>query len=113
MKQNNLKEETLRASLYQFIGSVLNSYSEPEQAIAIILEELTKVIAKDEELKEFDTELIRPILKSCQYIISTRYDKLLKDSNEAFPQGIPNPVKIRLENTKHMLDLLNIYIKQL
>ena len=110
---NNLREETLRASLYQFIGSVLNSYSDPEQAIAIIMEELTKVVATDNELKEFNNDLIKPIIKATQYIITTKCNKALEDANNTFQNDVPTPIKIRLDNNKHMLDLLNLYIKQL
>ena len=115
MNQNNvnLREETLRASLYQFLGTVLNSYSDPEQAIAIVMEELTKVVAEDESLKTFKSELIKPILKSCQYIMTNRYNKLLQDSKETFQDNIPIPVKLKLDNDKQMLALLDVYIKQL
>lgn len=115
MNQNNvnLREETLRASLYQFMGTVLNSYPDPEQAIAIIMEEITKVVAEDESLQTFKNDLIKPILKSCQYIMSVRYNKLLQDSKETFKDDIPIPVKLKLDNDKQMLALLDIYIKQL
>ena len=109
----NLREETLRASLYQFIGSVLNSYSDPEQAIAVIMEELTKVVATDKELKTFNTDLIKPMIKAIYYIMSNRYDKLLIDSKNAFKDEIPIPVKIKLDNDKQLLALLDNYIKQL
>jgi hypothetical protein len=115
LSQNNvnLREETLRASLYQFIGSVLNSYPDPEQAIAVIMEELTKVVATDEELKVFNTDLIKPMIKAIYYIITNRYDKLLLDSRNTFKDEIPIPVKIKLDNDKQLLALLDSYIKQL
>lgn len=115
LNQNNvnLREETLRASLYQFLGVVLNSYSDPEQAIAVILEEITKVIAEDEKMKDFKPELIKPILKSGQYILTTRYNKLLEDSKQAFGDNYPVPVKLKLDNDKQLINLLDLYIKQL
>ena len=115
LSQNNtnLREETLRASLYQFLGVVLNSYADPEQAIAVILEEITKVIAEDEKMQDFKPELIKPILKSSQYIMTTRYNKLLEDSKRAFGENYPIPVKLKLDNDKQLINLLDLYIKQL
>jgi hypothetical protein len=77
------------------------------------MEEITKVVAKDESLQTFNADLIRPILKSCQYIMTTRYNALLQDSKETFQDDIPIPVKLKLDNDKQMLALLDIYIKQL
>ncbi len=110
---NNLREETLRSSLYQFIGTVLNSYPSAEQAIAVIMEEITRVIAVDDELKTFNPDLVRPMLKAMYYIIANRHDKLLVDSKATFQDNIPIPVKIKLDNDKQLLALLDNYIKQL
>lgn len=113
LNANNLREETLRASLFQFIGTVLNSYPDPEQAIAVIMEELTKVVATDEDLKTFNSDLIRPLLKAMYYIIANRHDKLLMDAKETFKENTPIPVKLKLDNDKQLLALLDNYIKQL
>ena len=51
---NNISEEALRINLYQFIGGVLASYTDPEQAISIIVEELVKVISSNDDNTEFE-----------------------------------------------------------
>jgi hypothetical protein len=45
--------------------------------------------------------------------MTTRYNALLQDSKETFQDDIPIPVKLKLDNDKQMLALLDIYIKQL
>lgn len=115
MNLNNpmLKEETLRSSLHQFFGSVLNSYSDPEKAIAVIMEELTKIATVNDDLTDFRNDLIKPMFKATHYILSTRYTKLLNDSKEAFGDKMPIAVKARLDNDRQLLALLDLYIKQL
>lgn len=109
---NNMREEALRGSLYQFLGAVFNSYNSTEQAIAIILEELIKVITNN-DLKSFQNDSIKPILKSAYFILSQKYDKQLEDSNRAFNNKIPAPIKMKLAQDKQLIDLLNKYIEQL
>ena len=108
----NLREETLRASLYQFIGTVLNSYTDPEQAIAIVLEELTKVVATDETLTDFNNNLIKPIFKTIVFIMKTRYNKLKEDATQTF-KDIPSYVQTELDNNLNLINSLESYINKL
>lgn len=111
---NNISEEALRINLYQFIGGVLASYTDPEQAISIIVEELVKVISSNEENTEFENYSIRPLIKSVQYIISQRYIKNKESLEQAFAE-VPIPVELQriLNEDKQLLDLLDKYIKKL
>ena len=111
---NNISEEALRINLYQFIGGVLASYTDPEQAISIIVEELVKVISSNEENTEFENYSMRPLIKSVQYIISQRYIKNKELLEQAFTE-VPIPVELQrvLNEDKQLLDLLDKYIKKL
>lgn len=111
---NNISEEALRINLYQFIGGILASYTDPEQAISIIVEELVKVISSNEENTEFENYSMRPLIKSVQYIISQRYIKNKESLEKAFAE-VPIPMELQrvLNEDKQLLDLLDKYIKKL
>ena len=113
MSDINLREETLRSSLFQFLGVTLNSYDNPEQAMAIFMEEITKVASTDDDWTSFNNDLIKPIFKTVQYMITARYNKLYSDSKAAFGENYPIAVKLKLDNDKQLINLLDLYIKQL
>lgn len=101
-------------NFYQFIGGILASYSDSEQAISIIVEELIKIISSNEDNTEFENKNIRPLIKSVQYIISQRYLKNKELMENAF-KGIVIPAELqnKLNEDKELLDLLDKYIKKL
>lgn len=111
---NNISEEALRINLYQFIGGILASYTDPEQAISIIVEELVKVISSNEENTEFENYSMRPLIKAVQYIISQRYIKNKESLEKTFTE-VPVPMELQrvLNEDKQLLDLLDKYIKKL
>ena len=108
-----MNEVSLRTALYQFIGSVLISYNNPEQAISIILEEITKVISKEGDAKDFDNKTVKPLIKAASFIISQRHDKLLEDSKKAFGDNTPKQINDSLNKDKELVEALQDYIKRL
>ena len=108
-----MNQNSLRMNFYQFVGGILASYNDKEQAMAIIMEELTKVASTNEDIKEFDTSLIKPILKAAEYILSCRHDKLLEDSQKTFGDNIPAPIRKALEENKTLANNLKQYIDKL
>ena len=76
-------------------------------------EELTKIISMDNKTTKFNKELIKPMIKATHYIITQEYNNLLEDSKKTFQENIPNPVKMKLDNDKQLIELLDNYIKQL
>lgn len=108
-------QESIRMSLYQFIGGLIQICPDREAAIAVILEELTKISRIDptKDNSNFHNDMIKPILKSVQYIVTIRYNNLLNDTNQAFGDNWPKPVKDSLDNDKLLIDLLTNYINQL
>ena len=110
---NNITEQTIRQNLYNFIGSVLVSSPDGEAAMALICEELTKLMATDESLKQFDKSLIKPMIKATHYILTQQYNKLLIDTQKTFDKNVPIPVQAKLDNDKKLIALLDLYIKQL
>lgn len=115
LNPNNLKEETLRSSLFQFLGAVISSYPDPAKAIAVVLEELTKLASKNPNDLEsgFQPELIKPMIKSVEYITTIRYNNLLKDSQETFKNNIPEPIQKSLNDDKQMIELIRNYINRI
>lgn len=113
MLQNS--QESIRMSLYQFFGGLLQICQDREAAIAVILEELTKLSRQDpdDNNSDFYSDMIKPILKSTAYILSIRYNNLLNDANKTFGNNIPTPVKTTLDNDKQLIEMLNKYIDQL
>lgn len=110
---SNITDTAFRTSLHQFFGASIMTYGDSEAAIAVILEELTKLISTDEDISKFNNDLIKPMIKSTHYIVTQRYNHLLQDSKETFQDNIPIPIKLKLDNDKKLIDLLDLYIKQL
>ena len=108
-----MNEEMLRISLHQFFGAAIASSVEAEAGIALIIEELTKLISTDEKLKHFDKKLMKPIIKSVHYMMTQEYNNLLEDSQKTFQNDIPIPVKAKLDMDKKLIEMLDGYIKQL
>lgn len=111
-------QESIRMSLYQFIGGLLQLCPDREATIAVILEELTKIsrLTPEQDNSNFHNDMIKPILKSTVYIITVRYNNLLNDTKITFGENKdfwPEPVKSTLDSNKVLIDLLNGYINQL
>ena len=116
MSNNN--QESIRMSLYQFIGGLLQLCPDREASIAVILEEITKIsrLTPEDDNSNFHNDMIKPILKATAYILSIRYNNLLNDTQKTFGEHKdfwPQPVKNTLDNDKYLIDLLNNYINQL
>ena len=110
---SNITDTAFRTSLHQFFGAALMTYEDSEAAVAVILEELTKLISTNEEVTQFNNDLIKPMIKSTHYVVTQRYNHLLQDSKETFQNNMPIPIKLKLDNDKKLIDLLDLYIKQL
>ena len=108
-----MNEDMLRISLHQFLGAALTSSADSEAGIALIIEEITKLVSTDNDIKHFDKKLIKPIIKSVQYIITQEYNNLLEDSQKTFQDNIPLAVKAKLDSDKKLIEMLDSYIKQL
>lgn len=108
-----MNEEMLRISLHQFFGAALASSVEGEAGIALIIEELTKLISTDKELQHFDKTLMKPIIKAVHYMMTQEYNNLLEDSQKTFQNNIPIPVRAKLDSDKKLIEMLDSYIKQL
>lgn len=108
-------QESIRMSLYQFLGGLIQICQDREAAIATMLEELTKIarIEPDKDDSNFNSDMIKPILKSAVYILSVRYNNLLNDANKTFGDNHPEPVKNTLNNDKQLVEMLNKYIDNL
>ena len=108
-------QESIRMSLYQFLGGLIQICQDREAAIAIMLEELTKIarVEPDKDDSNFNSDMIKPILKSAVYILSVRYNNLLNDANKTFGDNHPEPVKDTLNNNKQLVEMLNKYIDNL
>lgn len=108
-------QESIRMSLYQFLGGLIQICQDREAAIATMLEELTKIarIEPDKDDSNFNSDMIKPILKSAVYILSVRYNNLLNDANKTFGDNHPEPVKDTLNNDKQLVEMLNKYIDNL
>ena len=111
MSNYNPHQETIRASLYQFLGGLVMGSPDKESVIALISEELVKISTKEDET--FDNNMIKPILKSVVYILTVRYNNLLKDSTNTFGHKIPDSITESLNKQKALIDELNIYINNL
>ena len=108
-----MNEDALRINLYQFFGAAIASSVDGEAAMALIIEELTKLTSTDKELQHFDKKLMKPIIKAVHYIITQEYNNLLKDSQKTFQNDIPLPVKAKLDSDRKLIEMLDSYIKQL
>ena len=71
------------------------------------------MVSTNTEITQFNKQLIKPILKATQYILTQEYNNLLEDSKKTFQENIPSPVKMKLDNDKQLIELLDDYIKQL
>ena len=103
----------LRISLYQFFGAAIASSVDGEAGMALIIEELTKLISTDQEKKHFDKKLMKPVIKAVHYMMTQEYNNLLEDSQKTFQNNIPLPVKAKLDSDKQIIQMLDSYIKQL
>ena len=114
MLQNN-SQDSIRMSLYQFLGGLLQICQNREAAVAIMLEELTKLARQDpdDNNSDFYPDMIKPILKSTAYILSIRYNNLLNDANKTFGDDCPSPIKNTLDDNRQLIEMLNKYIDQL
>jgi Asp-tRNA(Asn)/Glu-tRNA(Gln) amidotransferase C subunit len=108
-----MNQNSLRSNLYNFLGAVLLSYSNKEEAISIIIEELTKIISKEGDAKIFENNTVKPLLKAASFVISQRHDKLLEDSKETFGDNIPEFIMQSLNDDKELVNQLQEYIKKL
>ena len=108
-----MNEEMLRISLYQFFGAAIASSVDGEAGMALIIEELTKLISTDQEKKHFDKKLMKPVIKAVHYMMTQEYNNLLEDSQKTFQNNIPLPVKAKLDSDKQIIQMLESYIKQL
>jgi hypothetical protein len=108
-----MNQNSLRSNLYNFLGAVLLSYSNKEEAISIIIEELTKIISKEGDAKIFENNTVKPLLKAASFVISQRHDKLLEDSKETFGDNIPKFIMQSLNDDKELVNQLQEYIKKL
>ena len=108
-----MNQSSLRANLYNFLGAILISYSNKEEAISIILEELVKTISKDGDAKDFDNKTVKPLIKAASFIISQRHDNLVEDSKKAFGDNTPKQVLESLNKDKELVEALQDYIKRL
>ena len=111
-------QEAIRMSLYQFLGGLLQLCPDREAAIAVILEELTKIsrIRPEDDNSNFHTDMIKPILRSAVYILTVIFNNLLNDTTKAFgedKQFWPEPVKNTLDNDRQVIEMFNKYIDQL
>lgn len=108
-------QESIRMSLYQFLGGLIQLCPDREAAIAVMLEELTKISRQDPEDNgsDFYPDMIKPILKSTAYILTIKYNNLLNDANNTFGDNHPSPVKDTLDNNRQLIEMLNKYIDQL
>lgn len=111
-------QEAIRMSLYQFLGGLLHLCPDREAAIAVMLEELVRIsrINPDKDNSNYNTDMIKPILKSSIYIITVRYNNLLNDTIQAFGEDEkfwPEPVKNTLDNDKQFIEQFNKYIDQI
>lgn len=108
-----MNEEMLRISLYQFFGAAIASSVDGEAGMALIIEELTKLISTDQEKKHFDKKLMKPVIKAVHYMMTQEYNNLLEDSQKTFQNNIPLPVKAKLDSDRQTIQMLDSYIKQL
>ena len=108
-----MNEEMLRISLYQFFGAAIASSVDGEAGMALIIEELTKLISTDQEKKHFDKKLMKPVIKAVHYMMTQEYNNLLEDSQKTFQNNIPLLVKAKLDSDKQIIQMLESYIKQL
>ena len=113
----NNSQDTIRMSLHQFIGGLIQFCPDREAVIAVIVEELTKIarIEPEDNNSQFHTDLIKPILKSTVYVLTIRYNKLLTDTINIFgeKEKWPTPVKTAIDNDKNLIDSLNEYINKI
>lgn len=110
--------EAIRMSLHQFLGGLLQICPNRESAIAVIIEEITKISRIDptKDNSNFYNDMIKPILKSAVYIITIRYNNLLNDTIKTFgedKQFWPEPVKNTLDNDRQFIEQFNNYIDHL
>lgn len=108
-----MNQNSLRGNLYNFLGAVLISYPNKEEAISIIIEEFVKIISKEGDAKTFENNTVKPLLKAASFVISQRHDKLLEDSRETFGADIPDFITQSLNNDKELINQLQEYIKKL
>ena len=108
-----MNQNSSRANLYNFLGAIFLSYSNKEEAISIIIEELVKSMSKEGDAKEFDNKTVKPLLKAASFVISQRHDKLLEDSKNTFGDNIPKQIKDSLNKDKELVEALQDYIKRL
>ena len=118
MLNNTPSQESIRTSLYQFLGGLLQLCPNREASIAAILEEITKIsrIRPEDDNSTFHSDMIKPILRSAMYILTIRFNILLNDTTAAFgedKQFWPEPVKKTLDNDRQLIEMLNKYIDQL
>ena len=116
--KNTSQQESIRMSLHQFLGGLLQICPDREAAIAVILEELTKIsrVSPENDNSNFHTDMVKPILKSAVYIITIRHNILLEDTKQAFGTDNskwPKPVRKSILEQKQLVDSLNDYIDQL
>lgn len=111
-------QDTIRMSLYQFFGGLLQLTQDKEQTVAIILEELTRIskLDPDDDSSGFYLDMIKPIIKASAYILTINYNKLISDSINAFGEDRnkwPIPVMDGVANELKLIEQLNKYIDKL
>lgn len=111
-------QESIRMSLHQFLGGLLQLCPDREATIAVIIEEITRISRLNPENDEsnFYIDMIKPILRASVYILTIRFNTLLNDTIKAFgedKQFWPEPVKNTLDNDRQLIEMFNKYIDQL
>ena len=107
-------QETLRASMVQFIGAILSSSPNGEVAMGLVMEELVKLAMKDE--KTFNNEMVKPMIKAVAYILTIKHNELVSDTQTAFGMDRskwPLPVIQAIDSNKDLIEQLNKYIGEL
>ncbi len=111
-------QESIRMSLYQFLGGLLLLCPDREACIAVILEELTKIsrLKPEDDESSFHTDMIKPIFRSAVYILTVRFNTLLNDTIRTFgedKQFWPDPVRNTLDNDRQLIEMFSKYVDQL
>lgn len=107
-------QETLRASMIQFVGAILSNSANGEVGMGLIMEELVKLTMRSDDT--FNNDMIKPMIKAVIYVLTIKYNKLLTDTITAFGEDRekwPTPVVNAINDNKNLIEHLNKYIGEL